>query len=412
LVGEISTPARWKQAGIETKKGRFANKMAIRPHGGVLIDRIAKDEDKMNLLEEAESLEKVALRNREVPDLVMLATGALSPLEGFMKREDYVSVVDLKRLSNGLPWTIPITLSVTEEKAAKLKEGTDCALTEPDGHILGLLHLEEKYTYDKTKEAEQIYKTTESAHPGVQYLDGSGEVNLAGKITLLARPKDEPHTEYTLDPKESRLLFRMKGWNTVVAFQTRNPIHRAHEYIQKCALESVDGLLIHPIVGETKKGDIPADIRMKCYLDLLRLYYPETRVVLSVFPAAMRYAGPREAVFHAICRKNYGCTHFIVGRDHAGVGKYYGTYDAHYIFREFEPEEIGIEPLLFDHTFFCKVCDGMASTKTCPHSTENHITLSGTRVRELLSKGEIPPKELTRPEIAEILIEFYKNQED
>ena len=381
--------------------------MSIVPHGGELIDRFAKGNERERFLEKAPSLPAIRLNPREVSDLEMIAVGALSPLEGFMSKEEYVSVLDLMRLPNGLPWTIPITLATTKEESNRCKAGNDAALYDRNDYLLGILHLEEKYQCDKEKEASAVLKTTDQSHPGVQYLSTIGDTYLGGKITLLNRPRHEHFQNYRLDPKETRLLFNSKGWKRIVAFQTRNPIHRAHEYIQKCALETVDGLLIHPLVGETKGDDIPATVRMSCYEILLKRYYPETRTVLSVFPAAMRYAGPREAIFHALVRKNYGCTHFIVGRDHAGVGTFYGTYDAHYIFDEFSPDEIGIVPLFFDHTFFCKRCDGMASSKTCPHDSSAHVVLSGTAVRNMLVKGETPPREFTRPEIAEILISAY-----
>ena len=386
--------------------------MAIPPHGGVLINRTAKGDKRVHLIEKAKSMELIHLNTREVSDLEMIASGALSPLEGFMLKEEYNSVLDLMRLPNGFPWTIPITLSVQKADADKYKEGNDIALYDQSDYLLGILHLDEKYQFDKEKEAHKILRTTDESHPGVQYLKNIGDILLGGKITLLNKPHHENFNHYRLAPKETRVLFKVKGWKRIVAFQTRNPIHRAHEYIQKCALEVVDGLLIHPLVGETKEGDIPATVRMRCYEILLKKYYPKTRTVLSVFPAAMRYAGPREAIFHALVRKNYGCTHFIVGRDHAGVGKFYGTYDAHYIFDEFVPEEIGIIPLFFDYTFFCKSCDGMASSKTCPHDSSEHIFLSGTAVREMLIKGKLPPPEFTRPEIAEILMSAFHENKD
>jgi sulfate adenylyltransferase len=365
-------------------------------------------ETKNTLEQKARGLEQVTINSREISDLEMIATGGLSPLEGFMTRQDYASVVDFMRLKNGLPWTIPITLSIARKDAERLKEGNDVALINEQETLLGILHLEEKYGFDKEHEAQQVLRTTDEKHPGVQYLKSIGDVYLGGKISLINRPAHADFLNYRLDPRETRALFKQKGWKRIVAFQTRNPIHRAHEYIQKCALEIADALLVHPLMGDTKQDDIPGQVRMACYEALLGKYYPTTRSMLSIFPAAMRYAGPREAIFHALARKNYGCTHFIVGRDHAGVGNYYGTYDAHYIFDEFSPAEIGITPLFFDHTFYCKTCEGMASSKTCPHDAGHHVFLSGTKVREMLQQGEVPPMEFTRPEVAEILIRFMK----
>lgn len=382
--------------------------MPIEPHGGTLINRIVDGETKNKLEQKARGLEQITINSREISDLEMIATGGLSPLEGFMNKQDYASVVDLMRLKNGLPWTIPITLSVDRKDAERLKEGSDVALINEQETLLGILHLEEKYGFDKEHEAQQVLRTTDEKHPGVQYLKSIGDVYLGGKISLINRPAHAEFLNYRLDPRETRALFKQKGWKRIVAFQTRNPIHRAHEYIQKCALEVTDALLVHPLMGDTKQDDIPGQVRMACYEALLGKYYPDTRSMLSIFPAAMRYAGPREAIFHALARKNYGCTHFIVGRDHAGVGNYYGTYDAHYIFDEFSPAEIGITPLFFDHTFYCKTCEGMASSKTCPHDAGHHVFLSGTKVREMLQQGEVPPMEFTRPEVAEILIKFMK----
>ena len=383
--------------------------MTIAPHGGRLIDRTASADDRDRWLKEAPRLPKLPLSRREISDLEMIGVGAFSPLEGFLGQSDYESVVEGMRLSNGLPWSIPVTLSVSEEEAKALAPGRDVALVEDGGKPLAILHLTETYRPDKKREAEKVYRTAEEAHPGVKAILDQGPVYLGGKITILDRPSVIEFAENRLDPAQMRALFAERKWKRVVAFQTRNPIHRAHEYLQKCALEACDGLLIHPIVGETKGDDIPAAVRMDCYRALIDGYYPKDRVVLSVLPANMRYAGPREAIFHALIRKNYGVTHFIVGRDHAGVGNYYGTYDAHYIFDEFEPSEIGIAPLFYEHTFWCQKCEGMASTKTCPHSKESHIALSGTKVREMLSKGERPPMEFSRPEVADILIRAMKS---
>ncbi|MBI5887085.1 MAG: sulfate adenylyltransferase [Deltaproteobacteria bacterium] len=380
----------------------------IRPHGGTLINRIIEGKEREELAKKAKGLKKLPLNDREISDLEMIAMGAFSPLEGFMGKEDYHSVMDTMHLKNGLPWTIPVVLSTTADVAKTLKAGSDVALVNQNQECLAVLHLAEIFPHDKEKEAFQVYTTKEEAHPGVKKVYEMGEMLLGGKISLLKRTDYSDFSEYRLDPKETRALFKEKGWKRVVGFQTRNPIHRAHEYIQKCALETVDGLLIHPLVGETKGDDIPASVRMLCYKALIENYYPKDRVALAVNPAAMRYAGPKEAVFHALIRKNFGCTHFIVGRDHAGVGNYYGTFDAHYIFDNFDPAAIGITPMFFDHTFYCKRCTSMASYKSCPHDSADHIALSGTKVRDMLRGGQYPPPEFSRPEVAAILIEAMK----
>jgi sulfate adenylyltransferase len=373
---------------------------SIAPHGGQLINRIANHAQRQEFLDKADFLPRVQLDERAVSDLQMIAIGAFSPLTGFMAQADYQSVVDNMRLSNGLPWSIPITLSVSEEVAAPLKEGGLIRLDDKSDRFIGVLELTQKYRYDKTREAVNVYRTDDEVHPGVAVVYNQGEVNLAGSIWLLHRDPHPLFPNYQIDPAKSRELFRAKGWRTVVGFQTRNPIHRAHEYIIKCALEIVDGLFLHPLVGVTKSDDISAEVRMRCYQIMLELYFPESRVILAINPASMRYAGPREAIFHALIRKNYGCTHFIVGRDHAGVGDYYGTYDAQYIFDEFEPKELGIMPLKFEHAFYCKRTLQMATTKTSPSRPEERIHLSGTKVREMLRRGELPPPEFSRPEVA------------
>ncbi len=375
----------------------------IAPHGGELRVNQATEAELVELRERALSLPQITVGSRQLADLEMLANGAYSPLSGFMTRKDYLSVVSEMHLSNGLPWTIPITLAVTSEQAAGLQEGSKVALVDAQGVLQAVLTIEEKYSYDKRYEARQVYRTEEEAHPGVKVVYQQEDVLLGGPVRVVQLPQ-QTFAQYRYTPAQSRTLFRERGWKRIVAFQTRNPVHRAHEYIQKCALETVDGLYLHPLVGDTKGDDIPADVRMRCYEVLLENYYPANRVILGVLPAAMRYAGPREAIFHALMRKNYGCSHFIVGRDHAGVGNYYGTYDAHYIFANFDPAKLGITPMFFDHTFFCRVCDAMASSKTCPHDRGQHVVLSGTKVRQMLRDGEIPPREFTRPEVAKILI--------
>jgi sulfate adenylyltransferase len=372
----------------------------IAPHGGILVNRIATLDQRQEFFDKAESLPRVQLSDRSISDLQMIAIGALSPLKGFMNEADYLSVVKEMRLSNGLPWSVPITLSVTEAVADTLTEGTLVRLDTPAGEFAGILELAEKYRYSKEEEALNVYRTDDLKHPGVQVVDQSGPVNLAGEVWLLERELDVRFPQYQIDPAKSRILFKEKGWKTIVGFQTRNPIHRAHEYIQKCALETVDGLFLHPLVGTTKDDDIPADVRMRCYEILLEKYYPKERVILAINPAAMRYAGPREAIFHALIRKNYGCTHFIVGRDHAGVGDYYGTYDAQHIFDEFEPGELGIVPMKFEHAFYCTLTEQMATTKTSPSTPEQRVHLSGTKVREMLRAGKLPPPQFSRPEVA------------
>lgn len=375
----------------------------ILPHGGTLIVNLASEQERAELTERASGLPQLIVGSRQLADLEMLANGAYSPLNGFMTQADYLSVVKTMHLSNGLPWSIPITLATTTEQANTLKEGSQIALVDDKGTVQAVMTLEEKYGYDKQLEASNVYRTLEEAHPGVRVLYQQGEVLLGGPVRVLAL-QPQIFAQYRYTPEQSRQRFAERGWRRVVGFQTRNPVHRAHEYIQKCALETVDGLYLHPLVGDTKSDDIPADVRMHCYEVLLEHYYPAERVLLGVLPAAMRYAGPREAIFHALMRKNYGCSHFIVGRDHAGVGNYYGTYDAHTIFSEFDPVKLGITPMFFDHTFFCRTCESMASSKTCPHKDDQHVTLSGTKVRQMLQSGVMPPREFSRPEVAQILI--------
>ena len=385
----------------------------IAPHGGELVINLATEEERAALLERAllaaeqGGLPRVVVGSRQLADLEMLANGAYSPLKGFMGRADYLGVVNEMHLSNGLPWSIPVTLPVSAEQSAGLKEGAEVALVDAGQNLHAILTIQEIYPYDKQLEASKVYRTQEEQHPGVNILYQQGEFLLGGPVRVV-NLQEQAFARYRYTPSQSRALFAERGWKRVVGFQTRNPVHRAHEYIQKCALETVDGLYLHPLVGDTKGDDIPAAVRMRCYEVLLENYYPANRVVLGVLPAAMRYAGPREAIFHALMRKNYGCSHFIVGRDHAGVGNYYGTYDAHAIFGEFDAAKLGITPMFFDHAFFCRVCGSMASSKTCPHGPDDHITLSGTKVRQMLSAGQVPPREFSRPEVAKVLIEAMR----
>ena len=382
----------------------------IPAHGGELIDLTVRGDEREALRERAAALPALRLNPRTVSDLELLGNGGFSPLKGFMGRADYDPVVESMRLASGLPWSIPVTLAVSREEAKGLREGSEVALADEAGNALAVMALAEQFDYDKRREARNVYRTEDEAHPGVAALYRQGDVLLGGGVRVIDLPPHDDFPPYRLTPAQTRAAFAERGWRTVVGFQTRNPVHRAHEYIQKCALETVDGLLLHPLVGETKGDDIPAGVRMRCYEVLLELYYPADRVLLSVNPAAMRYAGPREAIFHALVRKNYGCTHFIVGRDHAGVGEYYGSYDAQRIFSEFAPGELGVTPMMFDNTFFCKRCAGMVSAKTCPHSAEDRVTLSGTQVREMLKGGLAPPPEFSRPEVAEVLIQAMQER--
>jgi sulfate adenylyltransferase len=375
-----------------------ATERLIRPHGGKLVDRTG------DRPEGVERLEQVTLTPRELSDLDMLASGALSPLEGFMGRDDYERVVEEMRLAGGLPWALPVCLAV--ERAP---QGDRVALADEAGTVYAVLDVEDVFEYDREREADRCFRTTDGEHPGVARLYRQPGRYLAGRVRVFER-LEPAFPELALDPAETRAAFAERGWKRVVGFQTRNPIHRAHEYLTKVALETVDGLLIHPLVGETKSDDVPAATRVECYRVLVDNYYPAERVLVSAFPAAMRYAGPREAIWHAICRKNYGCSHFIVGRDHAGVGSYYGTYDAQLVFDEFQAHELDIEPMFFEHSFYCRVCGSMASAKTCPHGGDDHVFLSGTKVRELLGAGELPPVEFSRPEVAQVLIEAYRVQ--
>ncbi len=372
----------------------------IAPHGGLLVDLVASAGREAELRARAGGLPRIVLTARQLSDLDLLAIGALSPLEGFMGESDYTSVVADMRLANGLVWSIPVTLAV--DRANVPRDDGEIALYDEAGELRAILNLRERFAYDKTREAREVYGTEDGAHPGVAAIYAQGDVLLGGPVTVFRSIETDP---YRLTPAQTRAEFAARGWRTIVGFQTRNPVHRAHEYIQKCALELVDGLLLHPLVGETKADDIPADVRMQCYRVLLDHYYPADRVLLAAMPASMRYAGPREAVFHALIRKNYGCTHFIVGRDHAGVGTYYGTYDAQKLMDSIAPADLEIIPLKFENSFYCHSCAGMASEKTCPHGADARVSLSGSAVRTMLLAGESPPPEFSRPEVARILIE-------
>ena len=385
------------------------NSDSITPHGGEeLVDLKVPASERLRLCAYAEKLPAVRLNVRDLADLEMLATGAFSPLAGYMAEADYVQSRDEMRLASGVPWPIPITLGVDEATARALAPGQDVALATDDGNRLALVKLAQIYQVDRQREAEAVFGTADEAHPGAKNVLAMMPWCLAGRVMLFNDVPGRTFLEYPREPRQTRAQFRANGWKKIVAFQTRNPTHRAHEYIQKAALEICDGLLLHPLVGETKGDDVPAAVRMETYELLLKLYYPQGRAMLAVMPAHMRYGGPREAVLHAIVRRNYGCTHFIVGRDHAGVGNYYGSYDAQKIFDRFDATQIGITPLTFENTFYCRKCASMASYKTCPHSDDDRLLLSGTKVREMLRRGESPPPEFTRPELAAILVRAMK----
>jgi sulfate adenylyltransferase len=382
----------------------------VPPHGGTLIHRIVSDVEAATLREEAGSLPKIELSSKQACDLEMIAIGAFSPLTGFACKADFESICNTMRLADGTVFPIPVTLAVDDDVKATLSEGGRAALYHADGTLLAVMDVTEIYGHNRDIEMNGVFRTTDEAHPGVKAVMDEGDWLVGGDIHVLTvTPEQEPgeqFTEYRLPPAATRAAFEAKGWSTVAAFQTRNPIHRAHEYLCKCATEICDGLLIHPLVGETKPGDIPADVRMKCYETIIEHYFVPEYTMLSVMPAAMRYAGPREAVLHAIVRQNYGISHFIVGRDHAGVGDYYGTYDAQEIFNDINESDLAVTPLKFEHAAWSNKAQGMVSAKTFPKIKGDQIFLSGTKVRELLAQGERPPAEFSRPEVADVLIEW------
>lgn len=383
----------------------------VPPCGGKLRPLLLEGEQREDAKLQAESMPKVRMNSKEVSDLIMMAMGAFSPLDGFMTNADYLGVVRNMELANGVLWPVPVTLAVSSDEARNLKEGQDIALVEDESdEVMGMMTLEDKYDYDKREEAERVFKTRVEAHPGVKRIYSQGDVYIGGTVKAFSEGKYPKEYVEFARPADTRAAFQERGWSTVAAFQTRNPLHRSHEYLTKIAMEVCDGVLIHPIVGALKSDDIPARVRMECYRTLLNRYYPKDRVLLRVYPMEMRYAGPREAVLHAIIRQNFGCSHIIIGRDHAGVGAYYGTFDAQRIFDELKPGALQIQPLKLDWTFWCYKCGEMASLKTCPHEKEDRCLISGTQLRKMLSEGKKPPAEFSRPEVIEILVDYYKNR--
>lgn len=378
----------------------------IKPHGGTLINRIAQGKEKEELIKQAQKFYKINIQDRFVSDCEMIAIGGFSPLTGFMDKDTAISVIEKMELPGGIIWSIPILLPISKSDYVIIKNGDKVILKDKHDRFIAIMQVSEKFTLDLENYCQKVFKTTEIAHPGVKAVKEAGNYFLAGDIKLINRPlREKIDKNYFKDPLQTRKKFKEKGWNSIVAFQTRNPIHRAHEYLIKCALEITDGALIHPLVGETKPDDIPANVRMQCYETIIENYFNQEKTMLTVLPTAMRYAGPKEAIHHMIMRKNYGCTHIIIGRDHAGVGDYYGTYEAQELVDKIF-EKLGIIALKFEHSFYCNSCENMATKKTCPHSADTHIFLSGTKVRKMLKEGEKPPKEFSRPEVAEVLLKW------
>ncbi|MFC2169748.1 sulfate adenylyltransferase [Acidobacteriota bacterium] len=375
----------------------------IKPHGDNIVERILKGKKKEQTLQKARSLPSLKLSHDLMCDLENIASGVFSPLEGFLTEKDYRSVLSQMRLTNDLPWPIPIVLDVEKEFAERLKEGSEVSLLNQDGLPMALLYLEEKYEFNKEELAQKVFQTTDTAHPGVAKVKDMNDVLLAGKIDLISE-SETPFYKYKLRPIETRILFREKGWRTVVGFQTRNTPHIGHEYVQKTALTFTDGIFVNPVIGRKKRGDFKDEVILASYEELLKNYYLKERATIAILQMEMRYAGPREAVFHAIIRKNFGCTHIIIGRDHAGVGNYYSPYAAQDIFEEFP--DLGIVPLFFRSFSFCKKCNSVVNEKICPHLDSEHINFSGTKIRETLIQGKIPSQELMRPEVAKVIIGF------
>ncbi len=375
----------------------------IQPHGSKLVERVLYGEEKERVLEKAKVLPSLKLNFELVSDVENIAFGNFSPLEGFMGEGEYRNVLNHMRLSDDLPWPIPIVLDAEKEVARKLKIGQEVILRNDSNDPIALLHLEEKYEYNREEMAEKVFQTKDTAHPGVAKVRGMKDVLLGGKIDLI-QESPTPFYKYKLKPIETRVLFKEKGWRTVVGFQTRNTPHIGHEYVQKTALTFTDGIFVNPVIGRKKKGDFKDEVILASYDELIKHYYLKERAVVAILQMEMRYAGPREAIFHAIIRKNFGCTHIIIGRDHAGVGNYYSPYAAQDIFEEFP--DLGIVPLFFKSFSFCRKCNSVVNEKTCPHKPSEHINFSGTKIRELLTQGKIPPPELMRPEVAKIILGY------
>ncbi|GAA5111145.1 sulfate adenylyltransferase [Alloalcanivorax gelatiniphagus] len=386
----------------------------VKPHGSDTLNILLLDgAEREQALAAAADLPKVTLSSRERGDLIMLGIGGFTPLDGFMGQADWQGVCDNMALTNGVFWPIPITLSTDAVTADGLAEGSEVALVDADGEIMGSMVVNEKYTIDKAHECQQVFKTTDEEHPGVKMVMAQGEVNLAGPVKVFSQGEfPEKYAGIYMTPEETRAMFEARGWKTVAAFQTRNPMHRSHEHLAKIAIEICDGVMVHSLLGNLKPGDIPAEVRQEAIGTLVEHYFVENTVVQSGYPLDMRYAGPREALLHALFRQNYGCSHLIVGRDHAGVGDYYGPFDAHHIFDEIPEDALITQPLKIDWTFWCDKCGTMASMRTCPHSAEDRVLVSGTKLRKLLSEGGDVPDNFSRPEVLAVLRAYYEGLQD
>lgn len=387
----------------------------VNPHGGESLKPLLLEGDALSAESaRAKTLPKISISSRETGDLIMLGIGGFTPLDGFMSKADWQGVCDNMHTSSGLFWPIPITLSTDTASAESISVGSEVVLCDGEsGQIIATMRVDEKYTIDKAHECSTVYKTIDAEHPGVAMVMAQGDVNLAGPVKVLSRGGfPETYGKLFKTPAETRAEFAKMGWSRIAAFQTRNPMHRSHEYLAKIAIEICDGVLIHSLLGKLKAGDIPADVRSASIASLCENYFVENTVMQAGYPLDMRYAGPREALLHALFRQNYGCSHLIVGRDHAGVGDYYGPFDAHHIFDEIPADALETQPLRIDWTFWCYKCGGMASMKTCPHDAEDRLLLSGTKLRKMLSEGEDPPPEFSRPEVVAILQKYYAGLSD